>query len=432
MLMCLYYTNDAIIGGNGSIPYLRLHLNTQQLLRSRISRAPKSRLKMTADTDPESSQLFTLSDIDISHNELPPQVGFTSFDSSALLTFEQFWATILTFVTYPKSVKEMSTRFLYLILTLARMAANLAAEYKASEDALPPKLELALKEATKLPLQKEVQKGKRKTELLKRPSKKIRLEHQTLEDLQDLEDLSPDEDTQATTPPPTTFVTTPRHDLPLPQSLSPSGKGDGWRTIWEGYISQAPQVNSSTQKPYTWPGQLTHLLEHIWGPGGAGNVLKMAAEVIEDFSLYVIDANTAVSDISSPTREIEIRMKRIWGMSKATGVKQAELILEYKLLAETMFNIEQETFDTRTQLGQLWHARVVNPKLEVTDQARSNFVLQQVQQSMGSENTTDAGKGNQMKRLRREREFANNIALFIRLFGWGIVPLLANAPWKQV
>jgi hypothetical protein len=88
-----------------------------------------------------------------------------------------------------------------------------------------------------------------------------------------------------------------------------------------------------------------------------------------------------------------------------------------------MFNIEQETFDTRTQMGQLWHARVINPKLEVPDQARSSFVLQQVQQAMNSENTTDARKGKKMKRLRREREFANNIALFIRLSSWGIVPL---------
>jgi hypothetical protein len=73
-------------------------------------------------------------------------------------------------------------------------------------------------------------------------------------------------------------------------------------------------------------------------------------------------------------------------------------------------------------MGQLWHARVINPKLEVTDQARSSFV--QVQQAMNSENTTDAKRGKKMKRLRREKEFANNIALFIRLSSWGIVPLL--------
>jgi hypothetical protein len=76
--------------------------------------------------------------------------------------------------------------------------------------------------------------------------------------------------------------------------------------------------------------------------------------------------------------------------------------------------------------------RVINPKLEVTDQARSSFVLQQVQRVMNSENTTDAGEGKKMKRLRREREFANNIVLFTRLPIWRIVPLLANAPWKQV
>jgi len=41
-------------------------------------------------------------------------------------------------------------------------------------------------------------------------------------------------------------------------------------------------------------------------------------------------------------------------------------------------------------------------------------------------------KAKQIKQLRRDRDLAKNIALFIGLFGCGIVPLSVNAPWKQV
>lgn len=41
-------------------------------------------------------------------------------------------------------------------------------------------------------------------------------------------------------------------------------------------------------------------------------------------------------------------------------------------------------------------------------------------------------KKEEIKKFRKEREFAFNIAIFVELFGWGVVPLLARAPWRQV
>ncbi|KAH0364860.1 hypothetical protein KCU65_g6514, partial [Aureobasidium melanogenum] len=137
----------------------------------------------------------------------------------------------------------------------------------------------------------------------------------------------------------------------------------------------------------------------------------MAQTVIDNFGLYSTDAEYVVGPDDSPTIEIEIRVKRIWALSKHDLVQQTELILE---------------------LRKLWAAREVDSKLETTEQARANFVMNRVVSSMNPGEMTAEIKREEMKKFRREREFAFNIAMFIRLFGWGVVPLLARAPWRQV
>lgn len=218
----------------------------------------------------------------------------------------------------------------------------------------------------------------------------------------------------------------------VPFSLSPSKEGDQWTTIWATIISQVPATNPSTGKAYTWPANLTNILEFVWGPGGVANTLNMAQTVIDNFGLYSMDADYVVGSFDSPTREIEIRVKRIWQLSKNDLVQQAELVLEYKRLAETFRTLEYETRDRTTSLGRLWDAREDNSKLEVTEQARANFVMNHVVCSMNPEEMTSEKKKEEMRKFHREREFAFNIALFVRLFGWGIVPLIARAPWRQV
>lgn len=203
-------------------------------------------------------------------------------------------------------------------------------------------------------------------------------------------------------------------------------------TTWASIISQAPAVNPVNGKAYGWSANLTNVLEYTWGPGGVGNTLDMAQNVIDNFGLYSTDADYVVGPSDSPTREIEIRVKHIWQLSKNDLVQQAELVLEYKRLAETFSTLEYETRDKTTRLGQLWDVREDNSKLETTEQARANFVLNKVVTSMNSEDMTPQKKRDEMKKFRREREFAFNIAMFIRLFGWDVVHLLARAPWRQV
>ena len=121
-------------------------------------------------------------------------------------------------------------------------------------------------------------------------------------------------------------------------------------------------------------------------------------------------------------------------------MKQFELIPEYRLSAITLFSLELVTNDAGNKMGELRAKREKDPKLESTAQAKSNFVLQQVQQAMALEKMAlveepkkaKAERAKQMKQLRRDRDLAKNIALFIGPFDWGIVPLLVHAPWKKV
>ena len=122
--------------------------------------------------------------------------------------------------------------------------------------------------------------------------------------------FTPAEQTHAITPTATasagagllTPSSTPSQVLVTSQRLSISGKGDDWATQWKQIISKAPKINPTNKKPYIWPAHLTHLLEHIWGPRGIDNVLKMADAVVENFDLYVTNADTVISKTSSPTK----------------------------------------------------------------------------------------------------------------------------------
>lgn len=140
----------------------------------------------------------------------------------------------------------------------------------------------------------------------------------------------------------------------------------------------------------------------VWGPGGVANTLNMARTVIDNFGLYSMNADYVVGSFDSPTREIEIRVKRILQLSKNDLVQQAKLVLEYKRLAETFRTLEYETRDRTTSLGRLWDAREHSSKLKVTEQARANFVMNHVVCSMNPEEMTSEKKKEEMRKFRRK------------------------------
>ncbi|KAH0027226.1 hypothetical protein KCU78_g4042, partial [Aureobasidium melanogenum] len=298
----------------------------------------------------------------------------------------EFWASVRAFTNHPQDVKQKSIRFQSLIAVFGRMADNMAKEHGSTEGALTHEFSKALLDVSEMPLFHKPTKRKNQ-ETTSNHSKKARtaLDNTPKEVLTDK----------------TNGAMTAR---PTPFSLSPSKEGDQWTTIWATIISQVPATNPSTGKAYTWPANLTNMLEFVWGPGGVDNTLNMAQTVVDNFGLYSTDADYV----------------------------QAELVLEYKRLAETFRTLEYETRGRTTSLGRLWDAREDNSKLEVTDQARANFVMNHVVCSMNPEEMTAEKRKEEIKKFRREREFAFNITMFVRLFGWGVVPLLARAPWRQV
>ncbi|KAG9658630.1 hypothetical protein KCU64_g4388, partial [Aureobasidium melanogenum] len=336
----------------------------------------------------------------------------------------EFWASGNVFLDHPKDVKEQSHRFQYLIATLGRIADSRATRYKSKEGALTRKISKSLLDVSEMPLFRK--RAKRKNE-----ETEVMYSDNVTTPNTPPPPHSPGDDPSRTSPSTTaTRPATTARAAPLP--LSPSKKGEHWATLWASIISQAPAVHPTNGKEYTWPANLTNVLQHIWGPRGVGNTLDMAQTVIDNFGLYSTDAEYVVGPDDSPTIEIEIRVKRIWGLSKHDLVQQTELVVEYQRLAETFCTLEHETRDDTTSLGKLWAAREVDPKLEVTEQARANFVMNHVVCSMNPGEMTAEKKREEMKKFRREREFAFNIAMFVRLFGWVVVRLLARAPWRQV
>ncbi|KAG9602933.1 hypothetical protein KCU77_g1983, partial [Aureobasidium melanogenum] len=214
--------------------------------------------------------------------------------------------------------------------------------------------------------------------------------------------------------------------------LGPTKDGTEWQKIWAAIVEKQP-INRVTNKPFVWLDNLTKVLVFMWGSSqGVNCVLKMVEAVYHDFDNLTLDAITSVSNPKSSVYTLEMRYKRVLSLSKAPALQTTELLLEYKNMADDFVRLEQQTQDSSTELGKEWAKREIDPKKETTNQARSNVVMQQVFRSMYPEEMTEDEKNTEMAKLRKMREYARNIANMIAIFGWGVVPLLACAPWKQV
>lgn len=146
-----------------------------------------------------------------------------------------------------------------------------------------------------------------------------------------------------------------------------------------------------------------------------------------------LDAITSVSERPSPVGGLAKRCKQVWTLSKGNALQPAEAINHYKYLAEDFDRLENETYSPMTDLGMLWASRQDNPthRLEETTQARSNFIIRALFDSMHPELLPEQEHGRHSNKLRKERMIARNVALMIQTFGYGIVPLMSNSSWRQ-
>ncbi|KAG9852222.1 hypothetical protein KCU98_g4919, partial [Aureobasidium melanogenum] len=331
--------------------------------------------------------------------------AYCCFDPAGEEIPDEIWASLTAYVAQPSHATGQSNRVARLINGVARIAGNVSEATQEEEGALnrklPGKQSPNHRPSAKLPPTKH---PRQRRERRFRASKKPHLN------------------------------TRPKR---MPRSrntmdLGPTKDGTEWQKIWAAIVEKQP-INRVTNKPFVWLDNLTKVLVFMWGSSqGVNCVLKMVEAVYHDFDNLTLDAITSVSNPKSSVYTLEMRYKRVLSLSKAPALQTTELLLEYKNMADDFVRLEQQTQDSSTELGKEWAKREIDPKKETTNQARSNVVMQQVFRSMYPEEMTEDEKNTEMAKLRKMREYARNIANMIAIFGWGVVPLLACAPWKQV
>lgn len=212
-------------------------------------------------------------------------------------------------------------------------------------------------------------------------------------------------------------------------AISPSGRGNDWLQRWTNIIKKIP-LNATTGKPAVWPSLLTKTLTHAFGYDGVNNVITMAEQVVNNLDMLTIDATkSADGDVTSPLRPLAIRLKQVWASSRGSAVTMADTICYYKLMAEDFSRLEQDTYLPETVMGQEWSAR--DSALAQTPQARSNFIISRVFAYLNPRSLTQKEKETEFSKLRKERIMARNVGLFVKLFGFGIVPLIGKSAWKE-
>ena len=210
--------------------------------------------------------------------------------------------------------------------------------------------------------------------------------------------------------------------------ISPSGRGNGWLQCWTDIVKTIP-LNTTTNKPAVWPGLLTRILVHAFGYDGVNNTITMAEQVLNDYDMLTIDATTSADgNTNSPLRPLAIRLKQVWASSRGSAIQTADAICYYKLMAEDFSRLEQDTYNPETAMGKEWSAR--DSTLAQTPQARLNFIIARVFAYLHPGSLTQKERETEFSKLRKERITANNVALMIKLFGFGIVPLMGKSAWK--
>ncbi|KAG9676367.1 hypothetical protein KCU99_g2718, partial [Aureobasidium melanogenum] len=367
--------------------------------------------------------------------------AYCCFDPAGEEIPDEIWASLAAYVAQPSHAAGQSSRVARLINGVARIAGNVADNNKKKQEgALSREVYTALLEAGRKANPKASPKRKASIDQASSSAKRKKTqddrttahEHSSEPAAAENATVVSGEEGVAQEPqsPPTTSRSSERSRNSM--NLSPTKDGLEWQAVWAAIVKKQP-INRVTNKPFVWLDNLTKVLMFMWGsPQGVDCVLKMVEAVYRDFDTLKLDAITSVSNSKSSVYTLEMRYKRVLSLSKAATLQTAELLLEYKNMADDFTRLEQQTQDPSTELGKEWAKRETNAKKETTDQARSNVVMQQVFKSMHPEEMTKKEKEAEIAKLRKMREYARNIDNMIAMFGWGVVPLLACAPWKQV
>lgn len=179
-------------------------------------------------------------------------------------------------------------------------------------------------------------------------------------------------------------------------NLSPSKDGQEWQMVWGDLVTRQ-SWNPLTKKPYVWLTNLTKVLVYMWGsPQGVNSVMEMVEAVFSDLGTLILNATSSVNSSGSSVYTLERQCKRILSLSRAHVLQAADLLCEYKNMADDFARLEKQTGDPSTDLGKIWAKRFADSKLELIPQARSNVIMYEALKSMHMGHLTTVERESEM------------------------------------
>lgn len=131
-------------------------------------------------------------------------------------------------------------------------------------------------------------------------------------------------------------------------------------------------------QPFAWPSLMTKMLVYMWRPQGMTAVMDMVEAFYNNLGMMTTAALASGSKSSSPSiKALERRYKRVFSLSKSPALQTADLLCEYKNMADDFVRLELQKENPSTELGRKWNAR--GSDLEDTPQARSNLITHGIQ-----------------------------------------------------
>lgn len=163
----------------------------------------------------------------------------------------------------------------------------------------------------------------------------------------------------------------------------------------------------------------------------------MAEGIIDDHvNMDLVTSAASVSHISqstSPAKTIAIRCRNMWENEKPRLLLKAQYLHNYLLLSKDFESLQTQARSEETPLGKPYAEDRSKKRRRRTsnDRTRATFVLDHMVSVMCPQGATNKQKKEAKDRLTRDRDMANNVACFVKVFGIGILPLMFNSAWRS-
>jgi hypothetical protein len=208
--------------------------------------------------------------------------------------------------------------------------------------------------------------------------------------------------------------------------MTPSKKGDKWQSTWQ-----------AVSKPLSPDAKklLLKVLTRTFSHTGANDALDMATMIIDDhvnMELITHGASAAqINNMSSPAKSAAALCRNMWENDRPKLLLKVQYLHNYLLLSKDLESLEVQARSIDTPFGKLFAKDRGSVRRRTTnDRTAGAFVLDHVVSLMYPNGTSETIK-TAKARLTRDRDMAQNVACFVRVFGMGILPLMFNSSWRS-